>query len=235
MDPVLHRPVAEAIADVSVIEVVAARLGHGRATGVDGPGDDDADVAVIAPGPGAGPLFEAMDLDVQFEPVLEQVCHVGNAPATDNLPCLYDGPIGDEPGMYGMPTPGRGYKLGIDYPLRPWSESDLDRAPSPYVSSLISERVVRNFTALDPTVLDAQVCSWTDSPDGRFVIDTVMDGRVVVAAGDSGEGFKFSALMGLILADLAEGGSADPDVATFGLARFANGGGVLRGRHTLGS
>jgi sarcosine oxidase len=195
----------------------------------------EAEVAVIAPGPGAGALFEALDLDVKFEPVLEQVCHVGRAPATDSMPCLYDGPIGDEPGMYGMPTPGRGYKLGIDHSLRAWSEDDLDRAPSPYVSSLISERVVRNFTELDPTVLDAQVCSWTDSPDGRFVIDTVMDGRVVVAAGDSGEGFKFSALMGLILADLAEGQSPDADVATFGLARFANGGGVVPGPRTLGS
>ena len=205
-----------------------------RLTGQDGE-VFDADVAVVAPGPGAGALFEAMGLEVGFAPVLEQVCHVGKAPATDLMPCLYDGPIGDEPGMYGMPTPGRGYKLGIDYSLREWSESDLDRVPSPQVSALISERVVRNFTELDPTVLDAQVCSWTDSPDGRFVIDTVMEGRVVVAAGDSGEGFKFSALMGLILADLAEGISPDADVATFAMARFANGGGVVPGPRTLGS
>ena len=195
----------------------------------------EADMAVVAPGPGAGALFKAMDLDVQFAPVLEQVCHVGQAPATDYLPCLYDGPMGDEPGMYGMATPGRGYKLGVDYSIRDWTENDLDRVPSTHVSSMISERVVRNFTSLDPTVLDAQVCSWTDSPDGRFVIDTVLDGRVVVAAGDSGEGFKFSALMGLILADLAEGNAPDADVATFALARFANGGGVVPGPRTLGS
>ena len=160
---------------------------------------------------------------------------MGNAPATDMLPCLYDGPLGDEPGMYGMPTPGRGYKLGVDYALREWAEDDVDRAPSTFVSSIISERVERNFTNLDPTVLDAQVCSWTDSPDGRFVIDTVLDGRVILAAGDSGEGFKFSALMGLVLADLAEGKVPDANIATFGLARFANGGGVVPGPRTLGS
>ena len=39
----------------------------------------------------------------------------------------------------------------------------------------------------------------------------------------SGEGFKFSALMGELLADLAEGAEPDPDVASFGLARFAEG------------
>jgi sarcosine oxidase len=56
---------------------------------------------------------------------------------------------------------------------------------------------------------------------------------VVLAAGDSGEGFKFSALMGLVLADLAEGLPVDPDIAPFGLARFA-GDGALHGPHVLG-
>lgn len=182
-----------------------------------------ADVAVLAPGAGAGALLAALGHPVAMSPVLEQVCHVGQAPATDVMPCLYDGPIGDEPGMYAMPTPGRGYKLGIDRALRPWREDDLDRVPDPAVSGEISHRVTRNFVDLDPSVLDAHVCTWTSSPDGRFVIDRVAEGRVVVAAGDSGEGFKFSALMGLLLADLAEGGPVDPDVASFGLSRFTPG------------
>ncbi len=189
-------------------------------------GEIRADRVVLAPGAGAGPLLEALGIDVAMSPVLEQVCHVGQPGATDDLPCLYDGPLGDEPGMYAMPTPGRGYKLGIDQPLRAWREDDVDRVPSPQVSAHISERVRRNFADLDPTVLDAQVCTWTDSPDGRFVIDVVRDGRVVIACGDSGEGFKFSALMGLVLADLAEGSDVDQDVAAFSLARFADGSGT---------
>ena len=192
-----------------------------------------ADVVVLAPGPGIVRLTQALGIDVEFRPVLEQVCHVGQAPATDAMPCLYDGPLGDEPGMYAMPTPGRGYKLGIDAPLRAWHEDDRDRVPVPEVSAAISARVVRNFTDLDPTCLDAQVCSWTESPDGRFVIDRIAGGRVVLAAGDSGEGFKFSALMGLVLADLAEGLPVDPDIAPFGLARFA-GDGTLHAPHVLG-
>ncbi|MFC6237951.1 NAD(P)/FAD-dependent oxidoreductase [Longivirga aurantiaca] len=194
-----------------------------------------ADRVVLAPGAGAGRLLEALGIDVAMSPVLEQVCHVGHPGATDDLPCLYDGPLGDEPGMYAMPTPGRGYKLGIDQPLRAWREDDIDRVPSPEVSAHISERVRRNFAVLDPTVLDAQVCTWTDSPDGRFVIDVVRDGRVVIACGDSGEGFKFSALMGLVLADLAEGSDADQDVAAFSLARFADGSGAASpDGHVLG-
>ena len=61
-------------------------------------------------------------------------------------------------------------------------------------------------------------------PDGRFVVD-LPAGGVVLACGDCGEGFKFSALMGLVLADLAEGRTPDADVATLALAgrptRFA--------------
>ena len=52
---------------------------------------------------------------------------------------------------------------------------------------------------------------------------------MVLACGDSGEGFKFSALMGLLLADLAEGRAPDADVASFSLARFATAGSDLVG------
>jgi sarcosine oxidase len=82
-------------------------------------------------------------------------------------------------------------------------------------------------------VLDAQVCSWTDSPDGRFVIDRLAGG-VVLACGDSGEGFKYSALMGEVLADLAEGRTPDDDIAALSSARFADGVPTRKGPHALG-
>ena len=90
------------------------------------------------------------------------------------------------------------------------------------VVAATANRVARTLTSVAAHVVDAQVCTWTDSPDHRFVIDRLPDG-VVVAFGDSGEGFKFSALMGLLLADLAENRTADADVATFGAGRFAGG------------
>lgn len=191
-----------------------------------------ADVVVIAPGPGAQPLLRPLGVDLDFAPVLEQVCHVGLGSDTDDLPCIYEGPIGDEPGMYGMPTPGRGYKLGIDQQLRAFRDDDHDRVPDPGVTAAISARAARAFESLDPTVVDGQVCTWTDSPDGRFVVDTIHDGRIVVAAGDSGEGFKYSALMGPVLADLAEGVTPDDDVAALGPARFSDG--APRTRPSLG-
>ena len=127
-----------------------------------------------------------------------------------------------ETAMYTMPTPATGYKVGLDQPLRDLVEGDFVRTPDAELVTATAERVRRDLTAISPNVLDAQVCCWTDSPDGRFIIDT-LPGGIVFAGGDSGEGFKFSALMGTVLADLAEGRTRDPDVASFSLARFANG------------
>lgn len=219
-------------ADVVAVE---HRSGGPRATCADG-STYDADVVVLAPGPGAGPLLAGLGVDLPLAPHLEQVVHYGDPAdpgAADGLPCLYDGPRGTEPGAYTMPTPGVGYKIGLDSPLRDLLPGDEDRTPDAALVARTTERVRRDLTAVHPHALDAQVCCWTDSPDGRFVIDTLPGTRVVLACGDSGEGFKFSAVMGPVLADLAEGSPPDADVATFGLARFA--GGVPQpGTHALG-
>ncbi|HET7661289.1 MAG TPA: FAD-dependent oxidoreductase, partial [Oryzihumus sp.] len=69
----------------------------------------DADVVVLAPGPGAGDLLRGLGVDLPLRPHLEQVVHLGVASdphAHDDHPCLFDGPRGEEPGLYSMPTPG---------------------------------------------------------------------------------------------------------------------------------
>jgi len=179
-----------------------------------------ADVVVVAPGPGAVRLLPMLDVELRLAPRLEQVVHFGSPVAPhryDDLPCLFEGEYAASPGFYSMPTPGRGYKIGLDEPVRDWTPDDLDRTPSAERTRATATEAERLGFIADP-VLDAQICSWTDSPDGLFVVDRI--DRVVLACGDSGAGFKFSALMGEILADLAEGGDPDDDVASLGLARF---------------
>ena len=166
------------------------------------------------------------------------------------------------PGLYAMPTPGVGYKIGLDAPVRfiggeegetegdansegneeafepRWARDNFSRVPSEKNNAAIEARTREALPGLlssNETVHSAQVCSWTDSPDGRFVVDALAGGRVVVAAGCSGEGFKFSALMGIVLADLAQGKEADEDVASFGLKRFERiSEKETAGRHVLG-
>jgi glycine/D-amino acid oxidase-like deaminating enzyme len=178
----------------------------------------DADGVVVCAGPGTSSLLPALGLDVPLQPFLEEVVHLGLGRASD-LPCLFDGPGDHGPGIYAMPTPGVGYKVGIDWPLRELVPGDLDRTPDPERTAAIVERTRGLLGSPVVDLVDEHVCCWTDSPDGWFVVETV--GAVVVACGDSGKGFKYSPAMGEILADLAEGRPGDPDVAAMTAQRFA--------------
>jgi glycine/D-amino acid oxidase-like deaminating enzyme len=210
--------------DVGPVVTDVRTSAHGVAVELDDGRCLQADVVVLAAGPGAPTLLERLGVELPLRPHLEQVVHFADPDdptATDDLPCLFDGPSGDQPGLYAMPTPGVGYKIGLDHPVRDLLPGDDDRTPDPHLLSMTNRRVRHDLTAVPVRPVDAQVCSWTDSPDGRFVIDT-LPGGIVLACGDCGEGFKFSALMGSVLADLAEGRAPDADIATFGLARFGD-------------
>lgn len=182
-----------------------------------------ADVAVLCAGPGTPALLDGLGLHVPLRPFLEQVVHVDAAADPlrgAHLPCLFDGPGEHGAGVYTMPTPGVGYKVGIDDPLRELRPDDLDRTPDPARTRAIVERTRHLLPELGSDVIDELVCCWTDSADGSFVIDRT--GAVVVACGDAGKGFKYSPAIGEVLADLAEDRPTDPDVAAMSAARFAD-------------
>ena len=87
------------------------------------------------------------------------------------------------------------------------------------------QRVRLELPAFDATPVRSEICAWTESADDRFIIDRV--GDVVVACGDSGQGFKFLPMFGEVLAGLVEDkalpDAVAADVASLGLARFAGG------------
>ena len=60
------------------------------------------------------------------------------------------------------------------------------------------------------------------TPDEHFVIGALpgTDGRVAVAAGFSGHGFKFTPLVGEVLADLAIDGATAAPIDLFAPTRF---------------
>jgi len=181
-----------------------------------------ADRVVLCPGPGAPALLGCLGLEVPLQPFAEQVVHLGDGGASDrydDLPCLIDGPTETDPAVYAMPTPGVGYKIGLDDPLRALTTADVDRTPHPGLTVRISDYARRAMPRLGTSLVDELVCSWTDSPDGWFVVDRV--GGAVLACGDSGKGFKYSAAMGEVLSDLAEDAEPHPDVAAMSATRFA--------------
>jgi glycine/D-amino acid oxidase-like deaminating enzyme len=62
---------------------------------------------------------------------------------------------------------------------------------------------------------------YTNTPDDHFIIDRHPQfPNVLIAGGFSGHGFKFSPLVGEILADLAIRSATDEAIELFSLRRF---------------
>lgn len=73
---------------------------------------------------------------------------------------------------------------------------------------------------LSHKLLDHQVCLYTMTRDEHFVVDRYPDDeRIVFAAGLSGHGFKFTPVLGEILADLVVSGRTDQPIAFLSLDR----------------
>ena len=89
------------------------------------------------------------------------------------------------------------------------------------------ERVLRDFAAryfpdgAGPTMA-LRSCIFTNTPDEHFILDFhPRYPQVCIASPCSGHGFKFSSVVGEIMADLAERGETRHDISMFGLARFS--------------
>lgn len=137
----------------------------------------------------------------------------------DNAGCYYGFPLPRLP-LTDVPE---GMKLARHFP---GPAGDPDHADK----SIPQEDVIRVRSVLDKYFpgqfrdeLYWQTCWYANSPDEDFIIDILPEsgGRVVVACGFSGHGFKFVPVVGEILADLATTGKASLPVAFLRLDRFA--------------
>ncbi len=67
-----------------------------------------------------------------------------------------------------------------------------------------------------------KICLYTYTPDEHFIIDRHPEfAHVAIAAGFSGHGFKFSSVVGEILAELAATGETQHDISMFSVQREA--------------
>jgi sarcosine oxidase len=84
------------------------------------------------------------------------------------------------------------------------------------------ERYLPDANPIGGGFLGLRVCMYTNTPDRHFIIDRHPNNeRILVAAGFSGHGFKFSPVVGEILSDLATNGRTELPIGIFGLNRFA--------------
>lgn len=117
--------------------------------------------------------------------------------------------------VYGMLTPGEGVKVGW-HGAGPVVDPDhRDFAPEPAQMDDLRRYVREWLPGVDPDRFEPISCLYTTTPDEDVVVDR--RGPIVVGAGFSGHGFKFTPAIGRMLAELA----TDPDARA--LPRFALG------------
>ena len=104
--------------------------------------------------------------------------------------------------VYGMFTPGQGVKAGW-HGVGPVVDPDHRDFTAEPVQLAALQRYAREWLpGVDADRFTDISCTYTTSPDSNFVLDRV--GPVVVGAGFSGHGFKFTPAIGRALADLAD-------------------------------
>ena len=112
--------------------------------------------------------------------------------------------------VYGMQTPGAGVKAGW-HGVGPVVDPD-HRSFRPEPAQLAAlQRYARTWLpGVDADSLTDISCTYTTTADENFILDRI--GPVVIGAGFSGHGFKFTPVVGRILADLATGEGPAPAI-----------------------
>ncbi|MFI5908100.1 N-methyl-L-tryptophan oxidase [Dactylosporangium sp. NPDC051541] len=228
--PVFFHPASGRLhADRSVMALQVSARAHGAEVrhnavvrGIEVLGDDLVEVhtdagalrarrVVVAAGAWSAKLLAGLVDLPPLRVTQEQPAHFAPTVAGEWPAFIHHGADG---GVYGLATPGQGIKVGF-HATGP--ERDPD-ATAPF-DALQHKRLQRYVERWLPGVRHSQYtrisCTYTSTPTGDFVIDRA--GPVVVAAGFSGHGFKFTPAVGELLADLA--GPGLPAPRRFALAR----------------
>jgi sarcosine oxidase len=133
--------------------------------------------------------------------------------------------IWDTPGghFYGVPHVERpGVKVARHHTDQFGDPDLIDRTPHAADEVPVRAFVQTHMPGLDGPVEHSEVCLYTLTPDGHFVVDAHPDcPQVVFASACSGHGFKFSSVVGELLADLATTGRTDTAAEFLRLGRLA--------------
>jgi sarcosine oxidase len=105
--------------------------------------------------------------------------------------------------VYGMLSPGEGVKAGW-HGVGPVVDPDgRDYTARPDQIALLQRYVRDWYPGLDADVYEPVSCTYTTTPTEDFVLDR--RGPIIVGAGFSGQGFKFTPAIGRVLADVVDG------------------------------
>ncbi|PLR75927.1 N-methyl-L-tryptophan oxidase [Bacillus sp. V3-13] len=129
----------------------------------------------------------------------------------------------EDSAFYGFPDFGKGIKVGRHDSGQKVDPDKMDRkfGSQQEDEGDLSRFVQSYFPSASKTASKGQVCMYSMTPDEDFIIDVHPQmPSVVIAAGFSGHGFKFSSVVGEILSEMVTEGKTKHDISEFSLARF---------------
>jgi sarcosine oxidase len=128
----------------------------------------------------------------------------------------------DDPSFYGVPMFGEsGIKVGQDCGGRQVTADTRTFEPDPDYVRRVTMFVAGHLPTAMGTPILTKTCLYTLTPDRDFVIDAVPGHPNILVALGAAHSFKFAALIGRALADLAELGRTDMDLEPFRIDRPA--------------
>lgn len=153
-----------------------------------------------------------------FQPKRPEVFQLGAFPVSNlksDVGHFYQFPV------WGTP----GFKIGLYHHLRESGPADtLSRDPTQRDEEALRQGLRAFFPDADGDLLALRACMFTNTPDEHFIIDRLAHmPEVIVASPCSGHGFKFSSVIGEILASLAIEGRSTFDLSLFSIARLGAG------------
>jgi len=169
----------------------------------------------LLPAPGL-PLSVERQILFWFEPLPG-----GSAFEPDRCP-IFIWEYGPHQFFYGFPDLGDGVKLGIHHQGEPTEPALLEREIKPEETEAARSLLRRFLPSAAGPLKSAVACMYTNTPDEHFILDRhPTHPQVVIASPCSGHGFKFSPVIGEIIAGMVMGETSPFDLSLFKLSRFA--------------
>jgi sarcosine oxidase len=185
---------------------------------------------ILAPGSWINDLLGQVGLSLPLEVVQCQEQYFDAQPAADyevgRMPA-YIAYVQDNLDFrmmsYGIPSiDGMGVKVAWHSGPKLAHADDNPMQPDMETIERAQRFSARHLPAAAVPIKYARPCLYTVTPDEHFVIDTHPQyPQIVISSSCSGHAFKFSTLIGDILADLAIEGETRHDIAMFRLDRFS--------------
>lgn len=125
--------------------------------------------------------------------------------------------------VYGIPShDGSGFKIAF-HGGPPFSHpSDISREPETENVAALRPFMRAHIPGIaDSPIRESRICLYTQTPDEHFVVDKhPAHDHVVIGAGFSGHGFKFSTTIGKMLTEIALDGETPHNDSLFKIKRF---------------